>query len=78
MSGPELLRKVIDASGLSARKWAENVAWRDERTIRRWVAGKSPIPDVVIERLKEIAAKPGPPAPRAEPSEAVKASRARY
>ncbi len=52
-----LLRSVIDASGLSARKWAESVAWRDERTIRRWLAGDSPIPGTVIERLRIIAAR---------------------
>ncbi len=50
-----LLRSVIDASGLSARKWAESVAWRDERTIRRWLAGDSSIPALVVEKLRIIS-----------------------
>lgn len=54
---PELLRTVIDASGLSARQWAEDVAWRDERTVRRWINGQSPIPKIVVDRLRAIVAK---------------------
>lgn len=50
-----LLRTAIDASGLSARKWAEQVAWRDERTIRRWLSGDSPIPALVVEKLRIIS-----------------------
>lgn len=53
----ELLRTVIDASGLSARKWAEDVAWRDERTVRRWINGQTPVPTLIVEKLKAIAAK---------------------
>lgn len=81
MDPKDLLRTVIDASGLSARKWAEDVAWRDERTIRRWLAGDSPIPEIVVEKLKAIAAKPGsaPAAPeKSGPSDAVRAARGRY
>lgn len=59
MTDPELIRAAIDASGLSARKYAEMVLLRDERTVRRWVAGKSPIPKVVREMLLAQLAKRG-------------------
>lgn len=39
MTDPELLRAAITRSGLSARKFATVVLLRDERTIRRWLAG---------------------------------------
>ncbi|HEY7195496.1 MAG TPA: hypothetical protein VH439_17265 [Gemmatimonadales bacterium] len=52
-----LLRAVIDSSGLSDRQWAMTVAWRDERTIRRWLAAAAPIPDVVLRQLRAIHAR---------------------
>jgi hypothetical protein len=58
ISDPELIRAAIEASGLSARKYAEMVLVRDERTIRRWVSGKSPIPKIVREMLLAEMAKP--------------------
>jgi hypothetical protein len=48
----DLLRNAIAASGYSNRVYAEIVLVRDERTVRRWLAGDRPIPDVVIEFLK--------------------------
>lgn len=54
MNDPELIRAAINASGLSARRFAVEVLIRDERTIRRWLAGDSPIPDVVRVRLREL------------------------
>lgn len=45
------LRSAIEASGLSARQYAADVLLRDERTVRRWLAGDSPIPDPVIRFL---------------------------
>ena len=45
-----LLSAAIRLSGLSARQFAVRVLIRDERTLRRWIAGKSPIPKAV--RLK--------------------------
>jgi hypothetical protein len=42
----ELILNAVEASGLSARRFAERVMSRDERTIRRWMAGEIPIPDV--------------------------------
>lgn len=46
-----IVRAAIERSGLSARRWAEQVALRDERTVRRWLAGDSPIPEVVLREL---------------------------
>lgn len=47
-----LLRAAIDRSGLSARRFATEVMIRDERTIRRWLAGDSPIPKEVAKWLE--------------------------
>ena len=47
MTDAELIRAAIDASGLSARRFAVEVLIRDERTIRRWLAGDSPLPKAV-------------------------------
>lgn len=45
-----LLRKVIDDLGFSDRQFAKAVLSRDERTLRRWLAG-SPMPDTVYQKL---------------------------
>lgn len=58
MTDCELLEAAIQRSGLSARKYAELVLIRDERTIRRWLKGDSPIPKAVREMLQVQAAKP--------------------
>lgn len=47
----DLLAKAIKASGLSQRRFAVEVLIRDERTVRRWLAGDRPIPEVVLQRL---------------------------
>lgn len=47
-----LLRCAITRSGLSARKYAVEVLTRNERTIRRWLAGDSDIPRAVVLRLQ--------------------------
>lgn len=44
MADPELIRAAVDASGLSARRFAERVLSRDERTVRYWSSGRTPIP----------------------------------
>jgi hypothetical protein len=54
-----LLRAVIDSSGLPDRQWAMTVAWRDERTIRRWLSTEAPIPRVVLVQLQAIHARNG-------------------
>jgi hypothetical protein len=43
------LRAAIARSGLSARAFAAHVLTRDERTVRRWLAGDSPIPVPVLQ-----------------------------
>lgn len=48
----ELLRTAIERSGLSARAFAKDILLRDERTVRRWLAGDSPIPQAVIDWLR--------------------------
>jgi hypothetical protein len=46
-----LLRQRIAESGLSARQYAMQVLTRDERTVRRWLAGDSPIPRAALNAL---------------------------
>jgi hypothetical protein len=52
MTDAALLRAAIEASGLSARQYAVTVLLRDERTVRRWLAGDSPIPAPVRQFLE--------------------------
>ena len=52
----ELLARAIEATGLSSRQWAERIAWRDERTIRRWRTGESPIGDAPRARMQWLLA----------------------
>ena len=47
------LQLAIKASGLSARRFATDILMRDERTIRRWLAGQSPIPAAVQRWLEQ-------------------------
>jgi hypothetical protein len=54
MTDPELIRAAIDASGLSARRFAVDILTRDERTVRRWLAGDSPLPKAVRDRCESI------------------------
>lgn len=54
----KLLELAIAASGLSARQFAKTVVLRDERTVRRWLAGDSPIPDAVVDWLRAQGQKP--------------------
>lgn len=51
MNDQELLAAAIEASGLSARRFAVALLSRDERAVRRWIAG-DPMPPVVREWLK--------------------------
>lgn len=53
MTDVELLQAAIKKSGLSARQYAMQRLTRNERTIRRWLTGQTPIPKVVIPFLKE-------------------------
>lgn len=54
-----LLRECIRRSGLSNRKFAELVMTRDERTVRRWLAGTQTIPAVALRRLAALLAEKG-------------------
>lgn len=47
-----LLRRVQQASGLSARRFARRVLDRNERTVRRWLAGDADIPPDVLAFLR--------------------------
>jgi hypothetical protein len=43
-----LLRKAINATGLSDRRFAQTWLFVGERTLRYWVAGKNRIPGAVL------------------------------
>jgi hypothetical protein len=47
-----LILAAVEASGLSARRFAERILSRDERTVRRWSAGDPAIPPVAREWLE--------------------------
>ncbi len=55
MTGRETLVAAIERSGLSAPAFALRILLRNERTIRRWLKGDSPIPQVVVDKCREIA-----------------------
>ena len=52
------LKQAIELSGLSDRQFAKQVLIRDERTIRRWIAGDRPIPQAVREKIDELLDSP--------------------
>jgi len=52
MSDPELIKAAVAASGLSARRFAERIMARDERTLRRWSAGDTEIPPIARRWLE--------------------------
>jgi len=47
-----LLERAIAATGLAARQWARLIGWTNERTVRRWRSGESPVPLVVQDRCQ--------------------------
>jgi hypothetical protein len=47
----ELVQAAIAKSGLPARVFARVCLLRDERTVRRWIAGDAPMPVIVREAL---------------------------
>jgi hypothetical protein len=49
--GANVVRLAVEMSGLSARVFAENICWRDERTIRRWVSGDQAVPMNALRNL---------------------------
>ena len=52
----ERLARIIQASGLSARAFARLVLSRDERTIRRWLAGETMPRSIAdwLDRLQQV------------------------
>lgn len=56
----ELLLRRIEESGVSARKFAIEVLRREERTIRRYISGESPIPNLVRDFLRDPKPAPWP------------------
>lgn len=57
MTDAEKLRLVIERSGMSARAFATDILMRDERTIRRWLAGDRKVPAIVVRFLDDQLAK---------------------
>lgn len=57
-------RKILEAriseAGISAKKFASEVLKRDERTLRRWRSGESPIPDLVRRFIRDPQPAPWP------------------
>ena len=53
MTPRDQLAAAIKTSGLSASAYARTVLIREPRTIRRWLAGDSPIPQSVIAFLNQ-------------------------
>lgn len=47
----ELLSAHVTASGLSIAEFARTVVGRDERTVRRWLTGKTEIPEQAADWL---------------------------
>lgn len=58
MNDPELLRTAINRSGLSARAFAVRMAWSNERTIRRYLAGETPLPAAIREGCERVLTMP--------------------
>ena len=58
MTDRELIRAAIDASGLSARKFAVEVLVRNERTIRRYLSGEAAMSKVVRAKCEALT-RPG-------------------
>lgn len=57
-----LLREAVRRSGLSAQSYARKILIREPRTLRRWLAGDSPIPHSVCDFLTtDKRTNPNPP-----------------
>ena len=46
-----LLREAIAQSGLTSSDYSRTVLIRNDRTLRRWLTGESPIPKAVSDYL---------------------------
>ena len=56
----DILEARITESGISAKTFADLVLKRDERTLRRWRAGESPMPDPVRRFIRDPQPAPWP------------------
>ena len=65
MTAIEVLKQAIADSGLSSSAYAREILVRDPRSLRRWLAGHSPIPQSVCQFLKREI-EPGEGEPEAE------------
>ena len=55
-----LIRRRLAESGLSSTRFAIDVLWRSPRTVRKWLADDSPIPDIVLDKLETPEVAPWP------------------
>lgn len=55
-----LLSEIVRDSGLSIAAFARLVVGRDERTVRRWLAGEIEIPRQAGEWLERVRLEPSP------------------
>lgn len=44
---------LIDSTGISKKKIAE-IAGVEPQTVSRWCSGKSPVPQLLLEKLRKI------------------------
>jgi len=58
MTDIELLERAIEASGLSARRFAVRVLDVDERTVRRWEGNERAIPGPVLQLCRLVIENP--------------------
>lgn len=62
----QLLKARIVQSGLTTSAFAIECVLRDPRTVRRWITGESPIPQVVVDWLLDPKPGPWPPCPQSD------------
>lgn len=58
MTDTAILAAAIEATGLSARRFAVEVLGVDERTVRRWTAGDRSVPPTVVRVCALIVREP--------------------
>lgn len=54
------LREYVTESGLTAEAFARDVLLREPRTVRRWISGENPIPQLVVQWLANPKQRPWP------------------
>lgn len=56
----QLLRARLEESGLSSTQFAKRCLMREPRTVRRWLAGDSPLPNLIVDWLVKPLPSPWP------------------